>query len=358
MKIWIAQSCVGLTLLATPFCYAITYGDGICRPVNNVYVYDLPLNNMTIPADKNKPSTEIKDLKTITSSQKYKAHCDCLTHFTTVFRNVYYTSRSSLSVDTTRGNYTYYRLNDNMSIATSIKILGRGNVPVPFEGEPNVVDSGMYCYAPGEEGTPVTLVTGSEVVVSLLINKPFIGKVSVPPTIVVDLFGGLDRESSTKSTDKLAEVKISGDVVAPQTCEIASGQELVVDFGKIPAAEFSSTPGTAVASHKITKTIQVQCTGMLNENIVYSTFNAEPVEASPTMMKVQGNEDVGLMIYDKWDKIINVNGGTMDMDMGPNRGGVENNSLTFSAAPASATGALPKPGTFEATATITLEIKN
>ncbi|MGU3791926.1 fimbrial protein [Enterobacter roggenkampii] len=46
------------------------------------------------------------------------------------------------------------------------------------------------------------------------------------------------------------------------------------------------------------------------------------------------------------------------MDRGENNNGAENNSLTFSAAPASATGAQPKPGTFEAYATVTLEIEH
>lgn len=179
-----------------------------------------------------------------------------------------------------------------------------------------------------------------------------------PGTIVADLYGGLDAASSTSSTEKMAEIKIAGDIVVPQNCEIAPGQTLEIDFGKIPAPEFSATKGTAVTSHKVKKTIQVQCTGMLDENIVYSTFHGDPVDADATMMKVNGNDDVGIVVYDKWDRQVSVNGGRMDMDRGENNNGAENNSLTFSAAPASATGAQPKPGTFEAYATVTLEIEH
>ena len=77
---------------------------------------------------------------------------------------------------------------------------------------------------------------------------------------------------------------------------------------------------------------------MLDENIVYSTFHGDPVDADATMMKVNGNDDVGIVVYDKWDRQVSVNGGRMDMDRGENNNGAENNSLTFSAAPASATG--------------------
>lgn len=355
MRLWtiILFSC--FMVLISPVCRA---GDGICHAVKGTYIYNLNLNDARIPAEKNKAGTEVRDLETLTSSESYKVGCSCLTHFSSTFREVYYTARSPLSIDTTRNGYTYYTLNDNLSIATSIAVLGRGFIAVPFEAEPNVVKDGMNCYTDTVEGNLATLYTGSEVKVSFLINKPFVGQVAIPGTIVANLYGGLDASSSTASTDKLAEVRIVGDIVAPQSCEIDSGQVIEVNFSKIPVADFSTTQGTAAAGHKVTKTVQVKCTGMLDENIVYSTFNADPVDSSANMMKVLGNDDVGIMIYDKWDRMVKVTGGKMDMDMGVNNGGAETNSLTFSAAPASATGARPQPGTFEAYATITLEITN
>lgn len=99
----------------------------------------------------------------------------------------------------------------------------------------------MNCYTDTVEGNLATLYTGSEVKVSFLINKPFVGQVAIPGTIVANLYGGLDASSSTASTDKLAEVRIVGDIVAPQSCEIDSGQVIEVNFGKIPVADFSTT---------------------------------------------------------------------------------------------------------------------
>lgn len=355
MRLWkiILSSC--FMVLISPVCRA---GDGICHTRYGVYTYDLNLNGAKIPAEANKAGTEVRDLKDLTSSQTYEISCDCLTHFSSTFRNVYYTARSPLSIDTTKNGYTYYTLNDNLSIATSVKVHGRGLIAVPFEAESNVVQVGTECYTDTVEGGFATLDTGSEVTVSFLINKPFVGQVAIPGSIVANLYGGLDANSSVASTDKLAEIRIVGDIVAPQSCEIDSGQVIEVNFGKIPVADFSITQGTAAAGHKVTKTVQVKCTGMLDENIVYSTFNADPVDSRANMMKVLGNDDVGIMIYDKWDQMVKVTGGKMDMDMGVNNAGAETNSLTFSAAPASATGARPQPGTFEAYATITLEITN
>lgn len=357
MKVRTHLYITALMLLVAPVCKAYTGGDGVCHSVGGTYMYALNLNGKTIPADKNKAGTEVRDMATLTSSASYKVDCNCLTHFSSSYRNIYYTARSPLSEDVVKNGYTYYRLNDNLSIATSIHVLRRGAIPVPFSAEPNEMTQGAYCYTPSVEGSDVTLDTGSEITVSFLVNKPFIGRISVPGTVVASLYGGLDAASSTSSTEKMAEIRIAGDIVVPQNCEIAPGQTLEIDFGKIPATEFSSTKGTAVSNRKVKKTIQVQCTGMLDDNIVYSTFQGDPVDADAMMMKVNGNDDVGIVVYDKWERQVSVNGGRMDMDMGANNGGAENNSLTFSAAPASATGTQPKPGTFDAYATITLEIE-
>lgn len=346
-----------LMMLIAPLCRA---GDGICHGTNGVNIYNLNLNGVEIPAEKNKSGFEARDLKILSSSQTYKAHCDCVSHFSSLFSSIYYTARSSLSIDTTKNGYTYYTLNKNLSIATSIHVTGKDFVAVPFEGQKNGQTSSGYCFSSetSHDGDVITLDTGSQVKISFLVNEPFIGKVTIPSTIVADVYGGLDAASSIASTDRLTEIRIIGDIVVPQNCEIAQGQTLEIDFGKIPATNFSATKGEVVTGSKVKKTIKVQCTGMADENIVYSTFKADPVDSDAMMMKVNGNDDVGIVVYDKWDQVVNVNGGSMDMDMGANQGGAETNSLTFSAAPASATGTQPKPGTFDAYATITLEIKH
>ena len=70
-------------------------------------------------------------------------------------------------------------------------------------------------------------------------------------------------------------------------------------------------------------------------------------------MVVTSNSNVGIKIYDK----IKVNGGELPTDMGKSTVyGEKSGSVTFSAAPASLTGARPAPGQFTATATITVEI--
>ena len=93
MKTYSAIFLFFVTAWLTPVCQAAIPSDGICHPVNNIYVYDLNLNGQQIPAGENKAGTEVRDAETLTASSKYHATCDCLTHFTTTFRNIYYTTR-------------------------------------------------------------------------------------------------------------------------------------------------------------------------------------------------------------------------------------------------------------------------
>ena len=96
---------------------------------------------------------------------------------------------------------------------------------------------------------------------------------------------------------------------------------------------------------------------MLDENIVYSTFHGDPVDADATMMKVNGNDDVGIVVYDKWDRQVSVNGGRMDMDREKTITAPKTIRLPFPLRLQAQRGAA-KHGTFEAYATVTLEIEH
>ncbi|MDS0937596.1 fimbrial protein, partial [Enterobacter hormaechei] len=167
--------------------------------------------------------------------------------------------------------------------------------------------------------------------------------------------------SSVLATDygnKLADVFIQGDITAPQECEVNGGQIIEVDFGKISASSFSSVAGTGLSDKKIPIKASVRCTGMSSGQDVEVSLHATQAGAFSTMIETT-NQDVGIKVYDEFNQEVDVNGGRMETDMGTrSRLGVETGEFNFSAAPASATGARPEPGTFTATATITMEIKN
>ncbi|HFO8473253.1 TPA: fimbrial protein, partial [Escherichia coli] len=203
-----------------------------------------------------------------------------------------------------------------------------------------------------------SISSGAKAIIYFYIKKTFAGKLIIPETLVAKLYGTISRDTPVDYSQPMADVYIRGDITAPQSCEINSLRPINFDFKEIPAADFSSVVGSTVTTHKITKTVTIECEnlGILNTDDISTSFYAtEP--STDNSMVVTSNPNVGIKIYDKNNKEINVNGGELPTDMGKSTVfGEKAGSVTFSAAPASLTGARPAPGTFTATATITIEI--
>lgn len=132
------------------------------------------------------------------------------------------------------------------------------------------------------------------------IKKTFTGKVIIPETLVAKLYGTISRDTPIDYSQPMAGVYIRGDITAPQSCEINSLRPIDFDFKEIPAADFSSVVGSTVTTHKITKTVTVECVnlGILNTDDISTSFYAtEP--STDNSMVVTSNPGVGIKIYDK-----------------------------------------------------------
>ncbi|HDX2880478.1 TPA: fimbrial protein, partial [Escherichia coli] len=243
----------------------------------------------------------------------------------------------------------------NLDVGISIDLLGVGYINAPFEYHANRPTGGSYKCSRTD---PLSISSGAKAIIYFYIKKTFAGKLIIPETLVAKLYGTISRDTPVDYSQPMADVYIRGDITAPQSCEINSLRPINFDFKEIPAADFSSVAGSTVTTHKITKTVTIECEnlGILNTDDISTSFYAtEP--STDNSMVVTSNPNVGIKIYDKNNKEINVNGGELPTDMGKsNVFGEKAGSVTFSAAPASLTGARPAPGTFTATATITIEI--
>ncbi|ENY6952384.1 fimbrial protein, partial [Shigella flexneri] len=84
-------------------------------------------------------------------------------------------------------------------------------------------------------------------------------KLIIPETKIVTLYGTISRDTPVDYSQPMADVYIRGDITAPQSCEINNLKPVCFDFKEIPAADFSSVVGSAVTTHKITKTVTIEC---------------------------------------------------------------------------------------------------
>ncbi|HDT6547332.1 TPA: fimbrial protein [Kluyvera ascorbata] len=328
---------------------------GMCTATNGAHHSVLPFYGKTITAIQNRAGTTVN--YETSNSDRYPGKCECRTGTTGSLSNLYYTAQmsSALTATAKRSGVSYYNLDEYLDVGLSIEIYGRGFVNAPFTDQPNSPPEDYKC---NTLAGGITFDSGTKATIYFYINEPFIGTITIPQTLIARLYGTVSSTVAIDESQPLADVYIAGDITAPQECTINGGQVIEVDFSKIPASAFSSTPGAALTDRKVPISVSVSCTGMSSGQDVEVSLHATQVGSLPTVIETT-NADVGIKVYDEYNKEVDVNGGRMETDMGTrSRLGVENGEFNFFAAPASATGTRPQPGTFSANATITMEIKN
>ena len=339
-----------LPLLIVCLCTHTIAADTYCEADGGTHHSVLVFSGTKISAAQNKTGQTVN--KNVNNGEQYSGVCHCNRNY----NYAYYTAESNPALEkmSSRNNVQYYNLNEYLDVGLSIEILGRGYINVPFADQPNNPD-GSYTCTNNKKIT--TFTSGSDAIIYFYIKEPFIGTVTIPATLLASLYATTSSISSG-NTHILSDVYIQGDITAPQECIVNGGQTIEVNFGKIPASEFSATPGTAITDRKIPISASVKCTGMSAGQDVEVSLHATQAGSLPTVIETT-NADVGIKMYDEYNNEVDVNGGRMETDMGTrSRLGEENGEFNFSAAPASATGTRPQPSTFDANVTITMEIKN
>lgn len=337
-------------IIALSFSENIFAGDAYCEADGGTHQSILSFAGTSISTTQNKIGQTVDEH--VDNGGQYTGLCHCDNDYYII----YYTAKDNAALlkSGMRNNIQYYGLNDYLDVGLAIAIYGRGYIAVPFSDQPNK-SGGVYYCTRGKNSTPYT--SGSDAIIHFYIKEPFIGKTVIPRTLLASLYGKTSYEGQY-STTPLTNVYIQGDITASQECVINGGQIIEFDFGQIPASEFSSQAGTALAGRKKSVTVSVKCTGMASGQDVDMSLHATQSGSYPTMLQTS-HPDVGIKVYDETDNEVDVNGGRMAAEMG-NRtlNGNKNGDFTFSAAPASATGNRPAPDTFDATATLTIEMLN
>ncbi|MER3171395.1 fimbrial protein [Salmonella enterica subsp. enterica serovar Chester] len=359
MNRWHCIGCATLFFIGLSSAYAET--SGTCATTTGMHTLSLNFPLTEINAQNNVSGTTLMDIANATSSDSYSIKCECDTsHRNGTFHEIFYTADPApgMVYDQTINGLSFYYLNEYVDVGTKIYVLNAGYTGVPFEHVSNQTTTTNHtCHGSSSSAVSINLQTGTDAQLSFHIKKSLNGSVVIPATDVAILYANIS--SGSTRGDIIAKVRISGSLRAPQSCTIGE-QDIVFNFDTIPASEFSSTVGQAITSRKMTKTVDVVCTGMGDERTqgVDISFLATESDSDNTMV-MTSNDDVGIKIYNKNNAEINVNNGILPTDMEKTSVlGRKTGSVTFSAAPASLTGARPEPGPFTATATLTIEFTN
>ncbi|EML2066298.1 fimbrial protein [Enterobacter asburiae] len=271
----------------------------------------------------------------------YPVTCDCTGGSTSFFKS---TPGSLTEVLYTDAQNTFYKFNEYLGVATSIFLGGalQQYKPVPFE-DINT-NTAVAC-------TSSMYSTGSSGQLSLYFPKAFIGKITIPSTIVANLYAS--RTKSSYPSQPIARVIISGTITVPQTCKINDGQIINIDYGKIMASAMKTKGAAPKGFTAVTTQVAYVCTNINSGVKIAFTFTGESSATDPQSLKTS-NEDTGIRIEDMNSQVISPNTGKLatQFDYATQKG-----SASFKSYPVNVTGNTPTPGVFNASATITTAIE-
>ncbi|HDX8893779.1 TPA: fimbrial protein [Klebsiella oxytoca] len=327
------------TMAETGWCETTTSGK---VPFRNTFSF---IETFTNPA-QNQAGMTFPRLYRWNTGGRYNAKCDCGSDVTgpTYFK----ATIPGLAATQTRGGVNYYQLNKYLEIASELYIAGRVNdyFPTPINNKSNNNNQGYACNPGGTD-----FDSGSVGYISLYFTRPFVGQVTIPPTVILNVYG--TRISGSYSANPLTQILMSGSVTVPQSCEINTGQPINIDFGDIAANNFktSGQMPTGFTPHVVNMT--VACTNISSGVKIALSFQGTADTNDSTALATT-NSDIAVRIENITGVKIPVISGMLPVSLNY---ATQKGDTTMKIYPINTTGNVPDGGGFTATATIQAEIE-
>lgn len=341
-----AGFCSCLAMFISP---AYAAGDwGPCTTASGQpFSYNATIDSSIAEPSKNYTGSTFPDFFQWKLGSTYSGVCECPDSPSP--QPTYYKTMSNLATGHTSG---YFVLNNNIEIAAKVYVVNNGLVAIPFEDVSNK--------SPHTEcGTPTQgWATGSEGVLTLYINYPFIGKQDIPRTTLFSVYG--TKKPGVYGTTPMSEVTLSGSIDIAQGCELEQGSALEINLGDYQARDFKNRKGLIPSGgQKITKEIKFTCLNVPDGVKVYLRLEGM-ANANDNRAIDLGNPDIGAIIENANTKSVLI----------PNNNDVEEMivsdlydsiyrtaSAEITAYPISTTGKLPKAGSYEGIASIRIDVE-
>ncbi|MFZ5210260.1 fimbrial protein [Enterobacter kobei] len=144
-----------------------------------------------------------------------------------------------------------------------------------------------------------------------------------------------------------------GTISVPETCTINAGQIIQVNLGDVGAGRFGAKGQKPEGYTPVTTSAPVTCNDAAAQRNVKVSLAATPSAGLNTAIRTS-NPDVGVVVTDVNDRVVQPNVGTLPLRLTSNGAGRNDGTVTMKAFPVSTTGRPPAHGNFSATAAITV----
>lgn len=330
---------------------------GPCTPVGGTHTFSAVIDKTITDTSRNSAGSVFPDFWTWNvGGGGYQATCECPAG-PDEKTDVLFKGASTLPVGHSEGERDYFIINDNIQISADVYISGgtRKYFAVPFT---NVSNNSVTRASCDVDGTEANWGTGGQGQLTLYINRPFVGEMTIPSTKIVDVYG--TRKQGVYSATPMSSVYFSGHIIVPQGCELDTGSTLEIPFGEFKASDFKGRKGQiAKNAMTFTKDLRFKCTNISDGVKIFLHIEGMP-NANDSNAIDMGNPDIGAIIKGENGKILVPNDINANQELSVS-GIVDDTHRTaltrISAYPISTTGKLPAAGEFEGIATMRIDVE-
>lgn len=291
--------CMTLCLLGSKV-FAYT---GQCTMVSGNPMFAINLGDKIITDANNIAGNSVDPFEAWSGSNDYTLSCDC----SSSAMNSGAWAFTTTTPLTSSGN-NWFQLNDFLDIKFRVTVRGEQLTEIPFDGLSTVSDSRKDLCTPGGLHLSGTTPAGHSGNIAIKIRKPIIGTLTIPQTLVAELWECYHTPSSgqcSASGPSTLKYYVSGTISAPEECVLAGGA-LNVSVGIYNKNAFKiKGQSTNNPSYKTKTTFTLKCTSGVEATAnLKLSLSATPDSDDPAAIK-SNMEGIGFVIYD--DKLNPVN---------------------------------------------------
>ncbi|QMD48584.1 fimbrial protein [Citrobacter freundii] len=269
---------------------------GQCMMVSGNPMLAINLGDKTIIDANNVAGNSIDPFAAWSASNDYTLSCDCNSAAMDSGSWVFTTTTPL----TSSGN-NWFQLNDFLDIKLRVTIRGEQLTEIPFDGISTVSDSRKDLCTPGGLHLSGTAPSGHSGNIAIKIRKPIIGTLTIPQTLVAELWECYHTPSSgvcSASGPSILKYYVSGTISAPEECVLA-GNILSVSVGIYNKNAFKIKGQSANnPSYKTQTTFTLKCSSGVEATAnLKLSLSATPDPDYPAAIK-SNMEGIGFVIYD------------------------------------------------------------
>lgn len=291
--------CIALCLLGSK----VFASSGQCTMVSGNPMLAINMGDKTITDANNVAGNSVDPFTAWSASNDYTLSCDCNSAAMDSGSWVFTTTTPL----TSSGN-NWFQLNDFLDIKLRVTVRGEQLTEIPFDGISTVSDSRKDLCTPGGLHLSGTTPSGHSGNIAIKIRKPIIGTMTIPQTLVAELWECYHTPSSgvcSASGPSILKYYVSGTISAPEEC-VLSGSAINVSTGIYNINSFKikgQSPNNPLYRAKETFTLKCSSGVEATANLKL-TLSATPDPDYPAAIK-STLAGVGFMVYD--DKLNPVN---------------------------------------------------